>query len=186
MLDRFFDRIVDRSVPVTEDDDERRIAEEAAENAVRQTLRLVGAGSVVFLTICAAILFTVFASRLFLTRISNAPFPSEPSGRPAVMTLATGTVDAPKTRTSFKIGKSAEASEADLDTKLDDFTKAWEDQVAQLTQALREDIKGLKRQVADLAISVKAMQKKANQPPKQYRQASHKQASLVSRPLAKP
>lgn len=127
-LGRFLDWMVERAVPpFIEDRDQQRIAEEAAENGIRQTARVAALSGGILFALIAGILYMYLPSRQI------TPAPSE----------ATRAAPQPGGEHDAKLRQSAE----DLQEQLDEVTKerdtlqgkvtALEGQVAEVNKKLQ-------------------------------------------------
>ena len=147
MLRRILDRLVERSIPpFTTDDENRRLAEEAAENGIRQTARLMGSIAGAILVIASAVVFYRFSpfqqiirGPLEIVGVSNQP---AVSGTPGVE--------------EAKIRQALEDSEKKLDDANNELQKKL-DELTKERDALQSKVGDLERQVTELTTKPQAL-----------------------------
>lgn len=183
MLGRILDRMVERSIPpFTADDENRRLAEEAAENGIRLTLRLVGTAGII-LVVASAVMFYRFSPSL--------PVIWRPLG-------VVGVSSQPGT-TQASVGKEAmlrqalEDSEKKLDDsskesqkKLDETNQESEKKLEQMTKerdALRAKVSDLEQRMTELTTKLQAQADRDQLAPRQISQPSERSAAHASAPV---
>ncbi len=159
IFDRVLDRMIERAMPpYFEDSDQERIAAEAAENGIRQTVRVAGIAGVILFVVIAAMLYMYFPPQ----RISQGP------------REATRAAPQPGAEIDAKLRQSIE----ELQTKLDDVTKerdTLQGKVADLEGQVAEAVRQLQ------TAKVLAARKDTQQPAKQATGPARTPV-LVSRP----
>jgi TolA-binding protein len=156
MLGWIVDRMVDRAMPrFIKEPEQERIAEEAAENGIRQTARIASIAGVILLAVIAAILFKYIPGQ----HINEAPLTVTEVERNV------GTADA-----------ELRQAEQDSERRLEDVTKERD--------ALQGKVSDLEGQVAELNRQLQAARDSAAvqdalQPPRQ--EAKHTRTREITR-----
>jgi hypothetical protein len=148
--------MVARSIPpFSADDENRRLAEEAAENGIRLTLRLVGIACAI-LIVASAVMFFRFSPGLpDISRLSEVvgvprqPVTAEaPQGKEAMLRQALEDADKIRDDANKDSQKQFEETRQDSEKKLDEMTKERD--------ALQAKVSGLQQRVTELTTKLQA------------------------------
>ncbi len=137
MLRWILDRMVERSIPpFTPDDESKMVAEEAAENGIRQAVRFVGTASVIVIGASALILYRFPPGQL---TVSPPPVAVRVTSQPGAVEMS-GTEDARLRQGPGDSERKPDDANEESQGKLEKLTKERE---AKLRQALEDSEKKL-------------------------------------------
>jgi hypothetical protein len=177
MVGRILDRMVERSIPpFAADDENRRLVEEAAENGIRLTLRVVGIACVILIVASAAVFFKFSPGfpaiwRLpEIVRSSGQPGRTEaPGGKEAMLRQALEDADKMRDDASKDSQKQLEETKQESEKKLNAMTKDRD--------ALQAKVNDLEQRVTELTTKLQARADRDLPAPRQASQPSARAAA---------